>query len=60
MFTQYALADSGRSSSAVAERMHDALCPSVVSFSSVEPRAQSFTLFIYHSPLHGTNNMRKK
>jgi len=34
------------SSSAVAERPRDALCPSVVSFNSVIPRAQSFIIVI--------------
>jgi len=32
------------SSSAVAERPRDALCPSVVSFNSVIPRVQSFII----------------
>ena len=43
------------SSSAVAERSRDVLCPSVVSFSSVIPRAQSIVIFIsdsVHLPLH--------
>jgi len=32
------------SSSVVAERPHNALCPSVVSFNSVIPRAESFII----------------
>ena len=32
------------SSSAVAERLRDALCPSVLSFNSVIPRAHSFII----------------
>ena len=42
------------SSSAVAERPRDALCPSVVSFNSVIPRAQSLIIVISasdHLPL---------
>jgi len=43
------------SSSAVAERLRDALCPSVVSFNSVIPWAQSFIIVIsasVHLPVH--------
>jgi len=36
------------SSSVVAERPRDALCPSVVSFNSTIPRAQSFVIVTYY------------